>query len=271
VNRAQVAHARTRRLPGVVNLIAALVLVALVLTIALRTERSQPPAVAEFAPQSHHPITQAPAELSSRCGGGPGGEASGSGAIGPSPTPSPAALPSGAVLLHCVGDPPRQIEDPQAPPCVPYWVGDNGGATYHGVTPDQVRIVAPCTTQNGANSVLEQDFTNFFNRRFEFYKRQILLDCENLALASDAPTNRSEAETAWSNNDFGSMYTNAAEGGVYYYDALAQKQLVATAAADDFLTRDWLQAHDPYVTSYEMAADGLLANLGEFACAWLAG
>lgn len=43
-------------------------------------------------------------------------------------------------VRRCVGDPPRQIEDPHSPPCVPYWAGGNGGATWPGVTADEVRI-----------------------------------------------------------------------------------------------------------------------------------
>lgn len=43
---------------------------------------------------------------------------------------------------QCVGDPPRQTADPLSPPCVPFWdpAGDNGGATYPGVTATEVRI-----------------------------------------------------------------------------------------------------------------------------------
>ncbi|HUR48967.1 MAG TPA: hypothetical protein VMY88_05480, partial [Acidimicrobiales bacterium] len=41
----------------------------------------------------------------------------------------------------CVGDPPRQTEDPASPPCVASYSGDNGGATYNGVTRDEVRVL----------------------------------------------------------------------------------------------------------------------------------
>src|SRR5207302_764873 len=101
------------------------------------------------------------------------------------------------------------------PPCVPYWVGNNHGATYHGVTREAIRIMAPCGTAQASTGLA--DFIKFFNARFELYDRQITPDCETLALASDAPTNRAQAETAWANNDFGSMWTNAAEGGIYFY------------------------------------------------------
>jgi hypothetical protein len=42
---------------------------------------------------------------------------------------------------RCVGTPPRQTEDPLSPPCVPHFEGDNGGATYQGVTRDEIRVL----------------------------------------------------------------------------------------------------------------------------------
>lgn len=44
--------------------------------------------------------------------------------------------------VNCTGDPPRQTDDPLAPPCVPYYSGQNPGATYGlGVTKDEIRVV----------------------------------------------------------------------------------------------------------------------------------
>lgn len=42
---------------------------------------------------------------------------------------------------RCVGNPPRQTEDPASPPCVASYSGDNGGATYQGVSGDEVKIL----------------------------------------------------------------------------------------------------------------------------------
>jgi hypothetical protein len=42
---------------------------------------------------------------------------------------------------RCVGNPPRQTEDPMSPPCVAYFSGDNGGATYQGVTRDEITVL----------------------------------------------------------------------------------------------------------------------------------
>ncbi len=62
-------------------------------------------------------------------GPGGGGEGPGGRAI---KTPS---------TKRCVGAPPRQTEDPLSPPCVASFTGDNGGATYQGVTPDEIKVL----------------------------------------------------------------------------------------------------------------------------------
>lgn len=59
--------------------------------------------------------------------------------------PDPTDLDGGKgrtpLTKKCVGNPPRQTEDPLAPPCVGNFEGDNGGATYQGVTGEEIRIL----------------------------------------------------------------------------------------------------------------------------------
>lgn len=83
--------------------------------------------------------------------GGAGGEGTGGGAGG-------GAQPGGAgknpSTKRCVGNPPRQTEDPLSPPCVAHFSGDNGGATAEGVTAEEVRVVVyfeGCATQSGGS------------------------------------------------------------------------------------------------------------------------
>src|SRR5437870_3600261 len=114
-----------QRLPGAVNLLLTVLIVAIVGTLALRASSQEPPSIAEFAPQAQQPIKDAPEEQTSVAG--QGGEGLGIGGV---PTPSvvpssvaggpPKAIDRGQVR-HCIGNPPRQTEDPQSPPCVPYW------------------------------------------------------------------------------------------------------------------------------------------------------
>src|SRR5437879_6356423 len=106
---------RGQRVPGVLNLLGAALVVAIVIPLTLRAAQSSPPAIAEFAPTPQHAIANAPPEQTSSFGRNPNGAA---GAPAPSPSPTRPAIKPSAELKHCVGDPPRQTEDPQSPPCV---------------------------------------------------------------------------------------------------------------------------------------------------------
>src|SRR5207244_2206863 len=59
--------------------------------------------------------------------------------------PGAGATAPGAELtsrFDCVGNPPRQTEDPLSPPCVPSFHGANGGATAAGVSATEIRVIA---------------------------------------------------------------------------------------------------------------------------------
>lgn len=74
---------------------------------------------------------------------------------GPSGASIPGAVGKNPTTKRCVGDPPRQTEDPLSPPCVAFFSGDNGGSTYQGVTRDEIRVLVyfdGCTTQYGTTS-----------------------------------------------------------------------------------------------------------------------
>src|SRR4051812_871623 len=99
--------------------------------LALTPANPAPPAIAEFAPQPKEQIKDAPKEQSSDFGSGGGGDVGNGPASSPSPSARAAsppsvpdvALPPAARVRRCVGDPPRQTEDPQSPPCVAFWGG----------------------------------------------------------------------------------------------------------------------------------------------------
>src|SRR5438105_4564829 len=58
------------RVPGYVNLSVAIVIGLLVAVVALRAANTQPPAIAEFAPQAQQQIKDAPQEQTSLAGSG---------------------------------------------------------------------------------------------------------------------------------------------------------------------------------------------------------
>src|SRR5688500_1174590 len=112
-----------------------------VLPSALNIPQSNPAETLEYAPVPPEDQNQPPPAAGNFSSLGLG---SSSGiAAGASPD---AELPGGgevggravktAGTKRCVGSPPRQTEDPLSPPCVAHFEGDNGGATYQGVTRD---------------------------------------------------------------------------------------------------------------------------------------
>ncbi len=71
----------------------------------------------------------------------------------PPETPSDGAIGGRAVkspsTKRCVGNPPRQTEDPLSPPCVSRFEGDNFGSTYIGVARDEVRVLFYIDSSSG--------------------------------------------------------------------------------------------------------------------------
>src|SRR5688572_2223517 len=124
IHPVRVAPTRPRS-PGVAYTVVTVALAVLVGALALTSRQAPPPTIAEFAPQAVEQISDSSADAA-----GTAGEASTDTSPQDQDTLQEGALPWAvdvARARQCVGDPPRQIDDPQSPPCVPYWSGDNGG------------------------------------------------------------------------------------------------------------------------------------------------
>ena len=141
--------ARTRRKwadspPLAISALALLVLLA-ALPSALNLPQANPSQTLEYAPvPPEDNDSTPPAGNFSSLGLGRSGSF-GAGASTEGGPPSPIEIPGGKgarpSTKRCVGNPPKQTADPLAPPCVAYFDGDNGGATYPGVTEDEIRVV----------------------------------------------------------------------------------------------------------------------------------
>ena len=132
-----------RNYPPLLAVGIALVIVLAVLPSSLNLPQSNPTQTLEYAPvpptdQKNPPLRGNFASL---------GLGSTSSLADTSGKPPPAnLLPSNVrsgtpSTKHCVGNPPRQTEDPLSPPCVAYFQGDNFGATYLGVTREEIRVM----------------------------------------------------------------------------------------------------------------------------------
>jgi len=139
-----------RRYPPLSGAVIATLLAVLVLPSALNVPQSNPTQTLEFAPIPPDQDQPPPPDSGNvdRLGLGssstlPGDAVDGGGpGLPPRPPPIPGGVGERPVTKRCVGDPPRQTADPLAPPCVAHFDGDNGGATYQGVTGDEVQILA---------------------------------------------------------------------------------------------------------------------------------
>jgi hypothetical protein len=273
---------RRRHASAVAHLAAALIVLLVVLLVALRAQPQTPPPIAAFAPQVNQVIKQAPSNQSGTTGGGGGtgrgqgpgpGTGNGGGAGGGgAATPSPA--PTGTFYNCYRGNPPRQIADPQSPPCVPNWSGgDNGGATSPGVTRDTIDIAVPNQDGSNYNNDIEyaaaQSYVTFFNKNFNFYGRKLVLH-EVAEISNSAADQATLANTVAALPAFAStQFTD--EGGWTYATTLASKHVIASTGFEENPSEAQLQSYDPYLWSYEMSSDNMLATMGNWYCAELNG
>jgi hypothetical protein len=132
----------------------------------------------------------APGDLAAGGGGAGVGGAAGAGSPGGGGTPGQPGGAAAGDTSHCVGD--RQFDILlNNPACIPNFEGDNGGATYTGVSAESVRVVIFESEPNEAvNAVLapqglaatEEDLQNiyaageeFIEAHYELYGRELEL------------------------------------------------------------------------------------------------
>jgi len=268
------------RTPGIVYGTLSMAMLLLVSAIALTARQPPPPSVAEFAPKAVEQIKDAPSEQSSDFGSGEGGGAGGLGAAGgPGSTtttttvattipgaPPPKQVIDVARVRRCIGNPPRQIEDPQSPPCVNYFEGDNGGATSQGVTANEIAIAVP-DWGDGLHPPLER----FFNSRFELYGRKIKLINTRNDFAGGSPEQQiAAAVKADDERQVFASLSASFGGGFFYHQELARRRVVSAVDRPLFTETD-MQRSAPYLYQYPMANDRYLQSYGSFLCSRFVG
>ena len=134
-----------RKYPPLVSILVALILAIAVLPSALNLPQTNPTQTLEYAPvpPDDDDVPPPAGNLSSLGLGENSGlqedtEGGTEGTLPPLPGTGKGVNPS---TKRCVGNPPRQTEDPSSPPCVAFFNGDNFGATYQGVTAEEIRLL----------------------------------------------------------------------------------------------------------------------------------
>jgi len=262
---------RGARVPGVVFAVLALGVLVLVAT-ALNPAQPPPPAVAEYAPAAVKAITEAPPEQSAEDGtaaGGtgagrtPGGRGGKSGTPPPTGNPTPSGKPIDVPRVRgCIGDPPRQTEDPQSPPCIPYFEGSNGGATWTGVTADEVRIAMP----NASGPSIAQ-LERYFNRRFQFYGRQLKIVRDVGCFGGTPASAKSAAQDVAALKVFGNVgFCDIGGVEYYYYDELARNKVVSVSNRVTVQHEKDVAKFHPYEWTYLPTFDKGSRHLAELNC-----
>ena len=223
---------------------------ALVLPSALNVPTANPTQTLEFAPvppsqdQPNPPVGNT-SSLSLGSSAGPAADAPGGGAAptetpeapdGPGTPPLPGVPgPDGEgerpVTKRCVGNPPRQTEDPMSPPCVAHFEGDNFGETFRGVTADEIRVLFYMHGDRceGATS-----------RGFECPQKGVVHDLSDPPSEDDHSSIRFlRAYLTYFNNRY-QTYGRKVHGFVYYDTGTAQSPATAESRVADAieLTQD---------------------------------
>jgi hypothetical protein len=228
--------------------------------------------------------------------GGPGG--TGSGAIaanGPSTAAGIGTVQTGAGTTR--GGFPckpgvRQLPFSQyAAPCVGQFTGNNGGATYNGVTPNQITIAMRHTSDSsGPNSAAvnaevvasggvsydtseqyDQKLLAYFNRTFEFYGRQLkLVDFNGQGNETDEQTGQGQAaacadadSVATSVHAFGDMNYELNYENDPFDQCAARYHVYVPLGSAYFPESDYRQL-DPYVWATAMNCQLLAQGTAEF-------
>ena len=243
-------HARS--VPALYGLISLLLVIGAV-ALALSTPPPSTPPLAAVAPAPQEQVEIERVEQNSRFGDGTGGNGdctpgapgcAGGGVSeragqddGRQPSQPPSEIietQAPADLRRCVHGPggPRQTEDPQSPPCKrEIFTGDNGGATWTGVTPTDIRIAWPTGLDENGNPAahdraLEDAIVAHVNQRYELYGRKfVLVPVDSASLDGDAASSRALAREVAALDAFASLGVGPA--APTFHTALAGHEVVS--------------------------------------------
>ena len=289
---------RGRSVPAIYGMISVVLVVGAV-ALALSTPPPSTPPLAAVAPAPQEQVDVERIDQSSRFGEGSGGDGQcapsdpGCGGVGeaeadddggssvPGPSASPIEVASHGALRRCVHGPggARQTEDPQSPPCKQeIFVGDNGGATWPGVTATTIRIGYPIdpdspTNHYGSNNENEKLFPAWirhFNRLYEFYGRSLEFVEVEIDGRIDPEIQRADARA------FAQAQVFAALSYKYlgpFQDELAKQGIIhmIDPYRAGFATSPELAATGPYAWSVYPTLDQSLDAAGTLICSELAG
>jgi len=204
-------------------------------------------------------------------GKGAAGAGSNAGANGAAGGPGAAGRAAAAPgrIGPCTNRKAQVPNDPYSPPCVEF-SGDNGGATYRGVSPTEITISArlaglpdfsAAPSDNGPSATFSvkpeeikrtlEGLADYFNSRFQFYGRKIKLVFfdgkgnfqTELQGGGQEQVEADAVKAAEEIKAFGDIIAISAP----YSDALARRGVMSFGAP--YMSAEWMAARRPYAWS----------------------
>jgi hypothetical protein len=242
------------RYAPLLGLVVVALIVAFTLPSSLNLPQTNPTETAEYAPVPPSDETPPPIGNLSALGLANSSSLEASGLLGgdlEGLAPPDLPQPNRAFDKRCVGNPPRQTEDPLSPPCVGHYDGNNGGVTYQGVTKDEVRVLwyidgggqyessqgfeeAPSNTYQdmGQPAPPEGEFIytriirgwqRYFNDRFQTYGRKVHFFIYWTGPDHTPEGRRADAADTYSRTKPFAVLSQARDNQDAYLEAMAQR------------------------------------------------
>lgn len=178
---------------------------------------------------------------------------------------------NGTTTQPVVGCPDRKLQvpgDTYSPPCIAF-SGNNGGATFKGVTADTIKVTWRFPADNGSAAAIQsaagdgidisdsredlvrtiQGLTEYFNTHYQFYGRKVVMDVfDGRGVGADevqgAGQEGANADAVTVASQKGA-FMDASAGTAPYTDALARRQVLSIGV--NYLSEEWYTERHPYV------------------------
>ena len=293
------------RLPLVTSVLAAVALLS-IFPSALNIPQSTPSETLEYAPvppEDQNQVTPPAGNFSSLGLGSSSGisrEAAGAAPGGAGGDVGGRAVKT-ASTKRCVGSPPRQTEDPMAPPCVASFKGDNGGATYPGVNADEIRILFYWGHPNenylgsrgnqrpwddageifdlgqpaGENEYYQVEalriWQRYFNDRFQTYGRFVHFWIHFASATSTPEARAADAAEAYAKIKPFAVVLNEASNVDSYISAMARRGVLTFGAGSGLVSRETYQKYPGLVWGYNQPMEYMVDGFNDLLCKQVVG
>jgi hypothetical protein len=201
--------------------------------------------------------------------------------VGPPPVPGPVPAPAARACPFGYGIPPRQTFSYFSAPCAPAFSGKNGGATYKGVSGDEVRVAVgdpngdhgtegpvpdePYPNEGNADRTLRV-WQKYFNTHYQFWGRRLQL----INVLGDDNSDETKMRATAVKAD--SYHVFAADIGRFpTMDEFARRGIISFAEQGDQFSAAWLASHKPFAWGMRTDSTKLTKLTAEFYCKSLVG